>query len=447
MLSRPLRRGAMTIGMTILFFCTSGCATDAPPDSELGDVPGACCTDDGCVETSEEECALQFDAPYFDDEFCGNAFSSCRGACCRNDDCFITAGQNECEGLGGEFRGTNTDCDAVFACGDAPDEPSPDSQQAGICCVDQMCGLMSLSACTGTVFLDRDDCNGVDCTQGACCDMLLDTCELQRKDECDDDPFGSYAGDGTTCEQADCTNGACCSADGETCVDTTDEMCVDMGGGFKGFGSRCDGTLCFTTACCASDGSCSDRVPEACVADGGTPSAAGQSCDSANRESGLCCAVMPSDEPYGDCQNEFTEFGCGARGGTFAGAGITCEQNTFEEFTRITITSLESAPSPGLFGESLSLSVNWSGNPTFPITLQGYIDVDACPPDSSCAPVLRRVRFRFDENEGNTLMAADWNVCPGFTTVTQYFEPWRFRILDAHCVASEEVAILVECAQ
>lgn len=123
-----VRVSAMVVGTSLLVGCLSADSPEEPgppeppePVDAIGGVEratGVCCTDDGCLNATATSCTVAI-GTYFDDERCGDPFSSCRGACCRNDECFVAGSRTECEGLGGEFKGSRTDCDDANICGDA----------------------------------------------------------------------------------------------------------------------------------------------------------------------------------------------------------------------------------------------------------------------------------------------------------------------------------------
>lgn len=406
---------------------------------------GACCTDEGCADLLTEAECLEVSGVSFPDESCG-AFSPCRGACCRNDECFVAAGKNECGESGGEFKGSRTNCDDAGICVDAGTPGFSDSEQTGICCLDESCVAVPLDECTGTVFFASDNCNRIDCTKGACCDTLLDDCVESSRKECVTSATGEFAGPGTTCADTDCSLGACCTANGSNCTDVSEADCLAGGGAFKGIGTNCDRNLCLPIPCCQTDGSCVELVSEACRSEGGAPLPVDKDCSDLPCSTGLCCLLFPSDEPFGDCRDDFTQSGCEGRAGTFAGLGLTCAENTFDAVTAISIDDISNVPETGTLGEtSFALNVTLSGNPAFPVRLQGYLDVDFCPPDVVCPAATRRVDFRPNQLQNRTITIEDWNVCPGLTTVTGYAEAWRFRIVDQHCVASDTILVVMRC--
>jgi|GEM_PF-2606436 len=443
---------AMIVATNLLGGCIPSDSPSEPgpegPVDAIGGVDpatGVCCTDDGCLDATTASCTVVI-GTYFDDEACGDAFSSCRGACCRNDECFVTGSKTECEGLGGEFKGPHNDCDNANICGDAPPDDTNDSEQFGICCDGTACVDIPLAECTGTVFFGADSCNDIDCTKGACCDTFIEDCYEASQSECDLSATGEFAGTGTTCADTNCNLGACCTFDGSACTDVTEDQCDTSGGAFKGVGTNCDRNQCLPVPCCSPDGSCADVVPESCRATGGAVLPAAKDCSDSPCSVGLCCSLFPSDEPFGDCRDEFTQRGCEARAGTFAGLGLTCAENTFDDVTPIAISAISDTPPTGTLGEThFTLNVTWAGSPTFPIRVQGYIDVDSCPSDVVCPAVSRRVDFRFDQADAKSVTIPDWNECPGLTTVTGYTEPWRFRIVDQHCVVSNTMPFLLQC--
>ena len=408
-------------------------------------IAGACCMDDGCASFTQASCA-EFSGTFFPDGTCGS-FSPCRGACCRDSECFIAGTKNECETMGGVFQGASTTCDDPKACSDQPPDTGVDPNQLGICCLDDSCVGIPIQECTGTLHLGASSCSDVDCTMGACCDTLTESCSETSKQDCVDSAFGEYAGPGTKCSDIDCGLGACCTSDGSACTDVTPEQCQTGGGAFMGFGTNCDRNQCLVQPCCQNDGTCTVVVPQSCRDGGGAVLPQTKDCSDSPCTVGLCCSLFPSNEPFGSCRDDFTQNGCEAQAGTFAGLGLSCSDNTFEDTTSFSITDVSNTPSTGRFSQTnFTLNVSWSGNPSFPIRVQGYIDVAGCPADTTCPSVTQRVDFRIDQPQGNTITVADWNACPGFTTVSSYAEPWRFRMVDKHCVSSDDVPLLLTCS-
>jgi hypothetical protein len=195
--------------------------------------------------------------------------------------------------------------------------------------------------------------------------------------------------------------------------------------------------------CCTIDGACTEETPESCRFNGGSVVSGNLDCFDLPCLAGMCCALFPSDQNFGDCRDDFTQAGCEAQAGTFAGLGLMCSDNTFEPITSIKIEDIKSTPSIGPLGDTVfDMNVTLAGNPTFPIRVQGYIDISSCPPDVSCAAVSRRLDFRIDEAVDGEITIPEWNQCPPFTS---YAEPWRFRVVDRHCVASNERPLLLRC--
>ncbi len=77
----------------------------------------------------------------------------------------------------------------------------------GACCTDGVCSILSESNCTdggGNYLGDGSTCDGVDCTQGACCDSDDGSCFLDTSECADYGPPYSYQGDGTVCDPNPC---------------------------------------------------------------------------------------------------------------------------------------------------------------------------------------------------------------------------------------------------
>jgi len=427
-----------------------GCDTQNPVAGNPN-LTGACCTDDGCTGVAEENCTGVF----FRNESCGDT-SPCRGACCTENECVFTRNRNECISLSGEFQGIDTSCNDLGICDPPPSDDTADSEQFGICCVGTNCQEIPLDQCIETVFFEADSCSEVDCTRGACCNSRNEECNEIPRSDCVTSAFNSFAGNGTTCANTNCNLGACCRADGSSCTETDPVACEAGGGVFLGQATDCDHHQCLAVPCCNSDGTCNELLAEACRASGGSVLPSGTSCADAPCSVGLCCALFPSDLPFGDCRDDFTQAGCQSRGATFAGLGLSCDDNTFEPETTVSIIHIANDPPKGSFAAQtkFALNINFSFNPTFPIRVQGSLDPDACPPDASFPIASRNLDFRISSSEAETISLStqsvtipDWIQCPGFNTVTEYVEPWRFRILDAHCVASESELLLLRCSQ
>jgi hypothetical protein len=91
--------------------------------------------------------------------------------------------------------------------GFAPIVPMPPVTQTGACCNSGDCSIDTQSHCEsggGNYLGNGTPCDGVDCTQGACCDSDDFSCFLDTS-ECEGygPPF-SYLGDGTVCDPNPC---------------------------------------------------------------------------------------------------------------------------------------------------------------------------------------------------------------------------------------------------
>lgn len=202
-----------------------------------------------------------------------------------------------------------------------------------IACADDECGTQSqlnfLATSGDTYFIRLAGVNGatgnytvtVTCPEiGGCC-IGGGFCEPDvTPDDCANVFFGLFLGDGTDCNGTECSFGACCAAGG-----CTDEMgfdaCNNAGGIYQG-----DGTICATTtcpifgACCGFfDGSCTDLTQANCDLAGGIY--LGDNTDCLN--DGLACATGACCSSSGGC-TETDSLSCQATLGTFFGSGTTC---------------------------------------------------------------------------------------------------------------------------
>ena len=87
----------------------------------------------------------------------------------------------------------------------------------GACCIDGECSVISASACAdagGNYLGDGSTCEGVDCTQGACCNPD-GSCAVTTEGEC----TGVYQGDGTVCDPNPCPPVPCILCADATGVD------------------------------------------------------------------------------------------------------------------------------------------------------------------------------------------------------------------------------------
>ncbi|MGB0716404.1 MAG: putative metal-binding motif-containing protein [Phycisphaerae bacterium] len=192
---------------------------------------------------------------------------------------------------------------------------------------------------------------------GACCTDALGTdgcievdpgTNLPIDQETCEQLGGTYAGDGVSCQsQTVCPVGACCQA-GDTCMDffaglyITEDGCTDNGGIYAGDGTTCNTDPCAELnqdgACCIPPGvlgfpTCLDEYPITddpltvflCDAVGGTYAGPGTTClEQTICPVGACCTPDGCIDDASE-GNYLTESTCGVFGGTFVGGGTTCD--------------------------------------------------------------------------------------------------------------------------
>ncbi len=254
---------------------------DIAADPTLGGCPipaYACCVPGTpCLDLNQFICTAG-GGTSLDGILCDDPFAEAcepRGGCCLGSaSCADDKTVNQCNLLGGTYRGDNVACSAFPPCG------------AGACC------------------------NGI-----ACSFVLTET-------DCVDVAGGVFAGPGISCQPNPCApTGACCR--GDTCGDGEVEVdCVASGGAYRGDDTTC-ATLdvgCDLGACCHTNG-CIDSVSLlTCDAIGGTFNGDGSSCATlATRCPGVCCwgaNFCTLDITPDVCTDQLT--------GVFAGHGITC---------------------------------------------------------------------------------------------------------------------------
>jgi len=169
--------------------------------------PGACCLSDDCQVIDQTVCENM--GGTFIGGVC--ATDTCLGACCIDDSgtgqCFTLFSQLECDIIGAEFLGPQTDCTGVICFG------------TGACCID--------GACFDD--FDEDDC----ITSG-----------------------GEYQGDLTTCAMITCPipTGACCFAGGLVCNQQTQAACESIATNvWLGAGTTCEPGACDADEPCPWD--------------------------------------------------------------------------------------------------------------------------------------------------------------------------------------------------
>ena len=164
---------------------------------------------------------------------------------------------------------------------------------------------------------------------GCCCypdEQGFWSYEMMTKDDCDA-ASGIYQGDGVECVAGDPAWGACCFTEVggvETCIDTVDCYCEDIGGDFHDY-EACDDDPCGlvdTGCCCYYSTTAVDWVQGQlsstdCSAAGGMYFGDGSVCGVGDSQTGACCVGGV------DCQDEALLCECSDSGGTFY-AGQTC---------------------------------------------------------------------------------------------------------------------------
>lgn len=307
---------------------------------------GTTCVNDGCVLPSGACCAFGFGAAFcFDATLseCGQvagAFhglgttcddpgidcqaSLSEGACCLNSPALrcTRVTQSQCANLGGVFQGVGSDCgDPNIPCS-IPAEPVPCCDAGG------SCSLLDPQTCLnlgGLPFTDAASCNEVECPT----------------------PVQS---------------GACCvpAGGGLSCTDTTAINCAQLGGTFVGDNTQCANTLCGSLpprACCLPNATCQPLPVFDCIISGGTPGDVGEDCATincitGNQTTGACCITLTG--LASDRCVDLTQLECANRGGTFIGAGTTCDAPSIP----CPSVATTSVPDPATFVDVLLGNVN-----------------------------------------------------------------------------------------
>ncbi|MBU8933172.1 MAG: dockerin type I repeat-containing protein [candidate division Zixibacteria bacterium] len=162
--------------------------------------------------------------------------------------------------------------------------------------------------CIGSLDLSLVVTNGEDAEPtGACCydDATGYLCVETTEDDCVNNLFGIYEGNGTVCLGLE----ACCMQDGN-CMMADALCCVnELGGVPQGPGSVCTAL----EACCFTDGSCQNLDPLCCDDQGGVAQGPGTTCTALE----ACCL---SD---GSCAM-LDPLCCDDQGGVAQGAGTAC---------------------------------------------------------------------------------------------------------------------------
>ena len=251
---------------------------------------GACCTPlSECLENVSAVTCLNIGGSFFVD--CASAECQFnRGGCCfESGTCLDVRTEEICQFLGGEYAGTNIFC--------------IDNPCSGSCCLDsgacidtseeEDCQLL------GGEFLQYRTCSERPCV-GACC-VSRDECRVLSKPSCaQKDIEGSFMGFGTDCSIDDPCNqgdlGACCLNSGEFCVNGISEgACNTLDGVHfidevcESLGLQCPVSGLLIGACCITDTQCTMVESEdACDILGGTYAGDGTTC-AENTCAGGCC--------------------------------------------------------------------------------------------------------------------------------------------------------------
>ena len=184
----------------------------------------ACCLADGtCTDTLEDRC-MALTGEYVDTRECAD--DPCIGACClANGDCADWTA-TECTNAGGAFD-PGGDC-ASTTC-----------EAFGACCVNGLCAVEYVSACSGYYAGNGEPCVEGLCTLGACCHGADRTCaDFVVASECSG--ATNVFREGLTCGIIPCDEprGACCALD-FGCQILWESECATAGGDFYA-GIACD---------------------------------------------------------------------------------------------------------------------------------------------------------------------------------------------------------------
>lgn len=280
--------------------------------------PGACCLPNGtCQSILEATCIDQEGTFRGQNVLCENLDPPCpqpdRGACCIEATCYLHTPQT-CATLGGNYKGTGTDCD-----------PDP---CVGACCIEgsAQCIIRSAANCGGTYMGDGTDCDPDPC--GYACCKRDGTCEMITTADCGTARGQVFKGARCSANPSPCADFfACCKLDG-TCQMMTAADCEDVFGLFNE-GLYCEpadpcGAL---EACCFETGECQLLTPEVCTNLGGTtsPDVVCEPNGCPQPPPGACC------KPDGTCE-EMPQWQCDRiDDAVFRGAETTCLPDSCED--------------------------------------------------------------------------------------------------------------------
>ncbi len=289
---------------------------------------GGCCLPDGTCEDNHtfKDCVTELQGSWLGENVTCEQADDCEvptSACCLDDGCIETTAEN-CHFLGGTAVGDDiTDC-----------VPGLCLEALGSCCTASGCLNLTETACiqrNGTfdpdsshcVNLDSDFCPtsvGACCTASGCLELIEEFCI---------DENGTYYGNGVSCTDADIdcidSEGACC-IDGQ-CLSLTSSACETLGGQFYGVNVNCDDPdiVCEALpigACCGGQNTapCFNAEEGKCLSQGGQwfPDV---SCDDTDPVF-QCPVIVACCLPQGDCVEVELER-CEEMGGV--NAGEQCE--------------------------------------------------------------------------------------------------------------------------
>jgi len=163
-----------------------------------------------------------------------------------------------------KLAGRNVTVDEHYGAGSVINVADVRRPTGGACCIDGECSVISSTDCAdagGNFLGGGSTCEGVDCTQGACCDED-GSCTVTTEVEC----TGVYQGDGTDCDSNPCPppgTGACC-VDGVCSIHSAID-CAGIGGNYQGDDTDCDPNPCDIGACCNCFGCEYPRTVDMCI--------------------------------------------------------------------------------------------------------------------------------------------------------------------------------------
>lgn len=280
-------------------------------------VCGACCTfQNECLDTTASQCANMDGSTFFANMTCadGPCGPPPVGACCDNGACADDMLEDDCLNAGRVWAGPNTTC---------ADVPAP--CDTGACCVANNCQLLIPSECAsqGGQFVGGACTSGL-CAppSGACCSGT--NCVVTEPANCTEEQGRVYLGDGTTCEGDPCgmggnPTGACCSETFGCLNDVTASQCAASGGLYAGNDTTCSSGICDLGACCRGS-VCTIEFQLACVQVSGEYLGSGSTCE------GFPCGLPPTGACCrfdGTCENDVVAGAC-TGSDTWLGAETVC---------------------------------------------------------------------------------------------------------------------------